>query len=126
MEESTPTSPHPTPTRHRRADERAVAAVREALRRRRGRSKGTVNGLLPLNTQILQNRHGTDIVPEVITAKAKHRTPAPAKDEETAATAPVVNPMAALEKSDASARRHGMRRAAPHADDPTVGVTLTH
>ncbi|MEU6347172.1 transposase, partial [Streptomyces sp. NPDC046977] len=28
-----------------RADERVVAAVREALRRRRGRSKGTINGL---------------------------------------------------------------------------------
>ncbi|WP_319119514.1 MULTISPECIES: hypothetical protein [unclassified Streptomyces] len=30
-----------------RADKRVVAAVREALRRRRGRSKGTINGLFP-------------------------------------------------------------------------------
>jgi hypothetical protein len=30
-----------------RSDERVVAAVREALRRRRGRSKGTINGLFP-------------------------------------------------------------------------------
>jgi transposase InsO family protein len=46
-----------------RADERVVAAVREALRRRRGRSKGTINGLFPLINQILQDRHGPDTVP---------------------------------------------------------------
>ncbi|MGW1077285.1 Mu transposase C-terminal domain-containing protein [Streptomyces sp. NPDC002537] len=46
-----------------RADERVVAAVREALRRRRGRSKGTVNGLFPLINQILEDRHGVGIVP---------------------------------------------------------------
>ncbi|WP_457493368.1 Mu transposase C-terminal domain-containing protein [Streptomyces sp. P5_D11] len=46
-----------------RADERVVAAVREALRRRRGRSKGTINGLFPLINQILQERHGTGTVP---------------------------------------------------------------
>ncbi|MEU9376037.1 Mu transposase C-terminal domain-containing protein [Streptomyces sp. NPDC048255] len=46
-----------------RADERVVAAVREALRRRRGRSKGTINGLFPLITQILENRHGPGNVP---------------------------------------------------------------
>ncbi len=41
-----------------RADERVVAAVREALRRRRGRSRGTINGVFPLINQILQDRHG--------------------------------------------------------------------
>ncbi|MGA4846716.1 hypothetical protein ACOBQB_10775 [Streptomyces sp. G5(2025)] len=46
-----------------RSDERVVAAVREALRRRRGRSKGTVNGLFPLINQILQDRHGPDRCP---------------------------------------------------------------
>ncbi|MGW1563374.1 Mu transposase C-terminal domain-containing protein [Streptomyces sp. NPDC002144] len=46
-----------------RADERVVAAVREALRRRRGRSKGTINGLFPLINQILQDRHGPGTVP---------------------------------------------------------------
>ncbi|MEU8735412.1 hypothetical protein AB0C68_39390 [Streptomyces tendae] len=44
-----------------RADERVVAAVREALRRRR--SKGTINGLFPLITQILEDRHGPGTVP---------------------------------------------------------------
>ncbi|MYV70238.1 DDE-type integrase/transposase/recombinase [Streptomyces sp. SID2131] len=46
-----------------RSDERVVAAVREALRRRRGRSKGTVNGLFPLINQILADRHGPGAVP---------------------------------------------------------------
>nr|WP_260868114.1 Mu transposase C-terminal domain-containing protein [Streptomyces sp. SAJ15] len=46
-----------------RSDERVVAAVREALRRRRGRSKGTINGLFPLINQILQDRHGPGAVP---------------------------------------------------------------
>ncbi|MER6100703.1 Mu transposase C-terminal domain-containing protein [Streptomyces sp. NPDC001728] len=46
-----------------RSDERVVAAVREALRRRRGRSKGTVSGLFPLINQILQERHGPGAVP---------------------------------------------------------------
>ncbi|MFC9033644.1 hypothetical protein [Streptomyces arboris] len=46
-----------------RSDERVVAAVREALRRRRGRSKGTINGLFPLINQILQDRHGPGTVP---------------------------------------------------------------
>ncbi|MFK0256637.1 Mu transposase C-terminal domain-containing protein [Streptomyces sp. NPDC090445] len=46
-----------------RADERVVAAVREALRRRRGRSKGTINGLFPLITQILEDHHGPGTVP---------------------------------------------------------------
>ncbi|WP_406337527.1 DDE-type integrase/transposase/recombinase [Streptomyces sp. NBC_01620] len=46
-----------------RSDERVVAAVREALRRRRGRSKGTINGLFPLINQILQERHGAGTVP---------------------------------------------------------------
>ncbi|MFF9476941.1 Mu transposase C-terminal domain-containing protein [Streptomyces roseolus] len=46
-----------------RSDERVVAAVREALRRRRGRSKGTVSGLFPLINQILQDRHGPGTVP---------------------------------------------------------------
>ncbi|KPH99464.1 Integrase catalytic region [Actinobacteria bacterium OK006] len=51
----------PSPTG--RADERVVAAVREVLRRRRGRSKGTINGLFPLINQILQDRHGAGAVP---------------------------------------------------------------
>ncbi|MEV6750520.1 Mu transposase C-terminal domain-containing protein [Streptomyces sp. NPDC051080] len=46
-----------------RCDERVVAAVREALRRRRGRSRGTINGLFPLINQILQDRHGPGAVP---------------------------------------------------------------
>ncbi|MER7048330.1 Mu transposase C-terminal domain-containing protein [Streptomyces jumonjinensis] len=46
-----------------RSDERVVAAVREALRRRRGRSKGTINGLFPLINQILQEQHGPGAVP---------------------------------------------------------------
>ncbi|WP_437043996.1 Mu transposase C-terminal domain-containing protein [Streptomyces sp. enrichment culture] len=46
-----------------RADERVVAAVREALRRRRGRSRGTINGLFPLIHQILEDRHGPGTVP---------------------------------------------------------------
>ncbi|MET8536209.1 transposase, partial [Streptomyces sp. NPDC005065] len=46
-----------------RADERVVAAVRERLRRRRGRSKGTINGLFPLINQILEDRHGPGTVP---------------------------------------------------------------
>ncbi|MFF8189152.1 hypothetical protein ACF044_18025 [Microbacterium sp. NPDC016588] len=46
-----------------RSDERVVAAVREALRRRRGRSRGTINGLFPLINQILQDRHGPGAVP---------------------------------------------------------------
>ncbi|WTY68933.1 hypothetical protein OG418_00285 [Streptomyces phaeochromogenes] len=51
----------PSPTG--RADERVVAAVREALRRRRGRSKGTINGLFPLINHILEDRHGPGTVP---------------------------------------------------------------
>ncbi|KDQ71452.1 Mu transposase C-terminal domain-containing protein [Streptomyces sp. NTK 937] len=46
-----------------RSDERVVAAVREALRRRRGRSKGTINGLFPLINQILAEQHGPGTVP---------------------------------------------------------------
>lgn len=40
-----------------RADERVVAAVKEALRRQRGRSKGTIKGLMPLVAHILKDRH---------------------------------------------------------------------
>lgn len=40
------------------ADERVVAAVLEALRRQRGRSKGTVKGLQVLVGQILEDTHG--------------------------------------------------------------------
>ncbi|WP_280905819.1 Mu transposase C-terminal domain-containing protein [Streptomyces sp. SAI-117] len=46
-----------------RADERVVAAVREALRRRRGRSKGTVSGVFPLIQHILEDRYGPGVVP---------------------------------------------------------------
>ena len=45
-----------------RSDERVVAAVLEALRRQRGRSKGTVSGLRRLAMDILQERHGHGVV----------------------------------------------------------------
>ncbi|MGW0737109.1 hypothetical protein [Streptomyces sp. NPDC002851] len=41
-----------------RSDERVVAAVLEALRRQRGRSKGTLKGLRELTGQILEEAHG--------------------------------------------------------------------
>lgn len=44
------------------ADERVVAAVLEALRRQRGRSKGTVKGLQVLVGQILEDVHGRGVV----------------------------------------------------------------
>ncbi|CAL9676924.1 hypothetical protein SUDANB176_07860 (plasmid) [Streptomyces sp. enrichment culture] len=44
------------------ADERVVAAVLEALRRQRGRSKGTVKGLQVLVGQILEDTHGRGVV----------------------------------------------------------------
>ncbi|MFI2207518.1 hypothetical protein ACH47Z_44100 [Streptomyces sp. NPDC020192] len=44
-----------------RADERLVIAVEEALRRQRGRSKGTVKGLMPLVAQVLCDRHGDSV-----------------------------------------------------------------
>ncbi|MGW0209244.1 transposase [Streptomyces sp. NPDC003233] len=44
------------------ADERVVAAVLEALRRQRGRSKGTVKGLQVLVGQILEDAHGRGVV----------------------------------------------------------------
>ncbi|MFD3456997.1 Mu transposase C-terminal domain-containing protein [Streptomyces sp. NPDC058691] len=50
----------PSPTG--RQDERVVAAVKEALRRQRGRSKGTIQGLMPPVARILQDRYG-DTVP---------------------------------------------------------------
>ncbi|MEU2297761.1 Mu transposase C-terminal domain-containing protein [Streptomyces antibioticus] len=59
LDHRTTRTPNPTG----RADERVVAAVREALRRRRGRSKGTINGLFPLINQILEDRHGPGTVP---------------------------------------------------------------
>lgn len=46
-----------------RSDERVVAAVREALRRRRGRSRSTINGLFPPINQILVEQHGPGTVP---------------------------------------------------------------
>ncbi|AVH60883.1 transposase [Streptomyces dengpaensis] len=45
-----------------RADERVVAAVLEALRRQRGRSRGTVKGLRVLTGQILDDLHGPQAV----------------------------------------------------------------
>ncbi|MGV9884911.1 transposase [Streptomyces sp. NPDC003006] len=45
-----------------RADERVVAAVLEALRRQRGRSKGTIKGLRVLTGQILDDLHGPGMV----------------------------------------------------------------
>jgi transposase InsO family protein len=46
-----------------RTDDRVIAAIEEALRRQRGRSKGTVKGLTPLVAQILSDRHGRGTVP---------------------------------------------------------------
>ncbi|MFF7977378.1 transposase [Streptomyces sp. NPDC007905] len=46
-----------------RTDDRVIAAIEEALRRQRGRSKGTVKGLMPLVAQILADRHGPGTVP---------------------------------------------------------------
>lgn len=43
-------------------DERVMAAVLEALRRQRGRSKGTVKGLQVLVGQILEDTHGRGVV----------------------------------------------------------------
>lgn len=40
-----------------RQDERVVTAVRDVLRGQRGRSKGTVEGLVPLVAQLLEDRH---------------------------------------------------------------------
>jgi transposase InsO family protein len=55
--------PRRRPTRATgRADERVVAAVLEALRRQRGRSKGTLKGLRELTGQILADTHGPGTV----------------------------------------------------------------
>ncbi|MFI6984296.1 hypothetical protein ACIBSV_37695 [Embleya sp. NPDC050154] len=45
-----------------RSDERVVVAVLEALRRQRGRSKGTVEGLRRLAGEILDRAHGPGVV----------------------------------------------------------------
>ncbi|WP_254886084.1 DDE-type integrase/transposase/recombinase [Streptomyces sp. NA02950] len=55
------TTRRPSPTG--RTDERVIAAVEEVLRRQRGRSKGTIKGLKPLVTQILEDRYGRGTVP---------------------------------------------------------------
>ncbi|MEU7592634.1 Mu transposase C-terminal domain-containing protein [Streptomyces sp. NPDC039022] len=55
------TTRSPSPTG--RADERVVAAVREALRRQRGRSRGTIGALIPQIGRILADRHGAGTVP---------------------------------------------------------------
>ncbi|GAA1934161.1 DDE-type integrase/transposase/recombinase [Streptantibioticus ferralitis] len=55
------TTRRPSPTG--RTDERVIAAIEEALRRQRGRSKGTVTGLKPLVARILHERHGRGTVP---------------------------------------------------------------
>ncbi|MCC9312322.1 DDE-type integrase/transposase/recombinase [Kitasatospora sp. RB6PN24] len=44
-----------------RTDERVVDAVKEAIRRRRGRSKGTVKALFPVAARILAERHGEEV-----------------------------------------------------------------
>ncbi|GAA0902935.1 MULTISPECIES: DDE-type integrase/transposase/recombinase [Streptomyces violaceusniger group] len=55
--------PRRKPTRATgRADERVVAAVLEALRRQRGRSRGTLKGLRELTGQILADTHGPGAV----------------------------------------------------------------
>ncbi|MGP3974466.1 transposase [Streptomyces sp. 8N114] len=45
-----------------RADERVVAAALEALRRQRGRSKGTLKGLREVAGQVLADTHGPGVV----------------------------------------------------------------
>ncbi|MEV8098861.1 hypothetical protein [Kitasatospora sp. NPDC085879] len=49
-------------SRTRRSDENVVAAVLEALRLQRGRSKGTAKGLMRLTRQVLDDRHGPGAV----------------------------------------------------------------
>ncbi|RPE28036.1 DDE-type integrase/transposase/recombinase [Kitasatospora cineracea] len=44
-----------------RTDERVVAAVKEALRRRRGHSKTTVKALFPVAERVLAERHGSEV-----------------------------------------------------------------
>lgn len=47
-----------TPNPAGRTDERVTAAVKDVLRSRRGRSKGTISALMPLVVQVLRDRHG--------------------------------------------------------------------
>ncbi|WP_155057589.1 DDE-type integrase/transposase/recombinase [Streptomyces blattellae] len=79
-----------------RADERVVAAVLEALRRQRGRSKGTLKGLRELAGQILADTHGpgTVAVPAPSTFNRLVRVLAdplehPGRPARTATTTPV-------------------------------------
>ncbi|MEU8470571.1 hypothetical protein AB0F30_22175 [Streptomyces sp. NPDC029006] len=44
-----------------RQDERVVAAIKDVLRKQRGRSKGTVSALMPRVAQVLQDRHGASV-----------------------------------------------------------------
>jgi len=79
-----------------RADERVTAAVLEALRRQRGRSRGTLKGLRLLTGQILTDTHGAGTVPlpppstfnrlaRVLADPLEH----PGRPARTATTAPV-------------------------------------
>ncbi|MCG0283973.1 hypothetical protein [Streptomyces sp. PSAA01] len=70
----------PSPTG--RADERVVAAVKEALRRQRGRSKGTIKGLMPLVAHILMDRHGGAVCgrSRISPGLSSRNSPAPGAD----------------------------------------------
>lgn len=79
-----------------RTDDRVVAAVLEALRRQRGRSKGTLKGLRELTGQILADTHGPGAValPAPSTFNRLVRVLAdplehPGRPARTATTAPV-------------------------------------
>ncbi|MBZ9593633.1 helix-turn-helix domain-containing protein [Streptomyces erythrochromogenes] len=69
-----------------RSDERVVAAVREALRRRRGRSRGTINGLFPLSARppflpMSGNRTGSRVPPTARDAAAKPPYRCPVREQ---------------------------------------------
>ncbi|MFC4036322.1 Mu transposase C-terminal domain-containing protein [Streptomyces polygonati] len=52
-----------TPSPAGRTDERVAAAVKDVLRSRRGRSKGTISALMPLVAQVLKDRHDAVAMP---------------------------------------------------------------
>ncbi|MGW2668147.1 transposase [Streptomyces sp. NPDC001272] len=89
-----------------RADEQVVVAVLEALRRQRGRSKGTLAGLRELTRQVLAESHGPDaavLLPPVSTfnrlvrALADPQELLPGRPARTAASpAPPFTPAMAL------------------------------
>ncbi|KPI18620.1 hypothetical protein OV450_7892 [Actinobacteria bacterium OV450] len=94
-----------------RADEHVVVAVLEALRRQRGRSKGTLAGLRELTRQVLTETHGPDtgvLLPPVSTFNRLVRALAdpqelPGRPARTAAgPAPPFTPTMALRPGEQS------------------------